>query len=200
MKKLLSIALCALLLCACGGSKTQPKEESKTLPAETAVLKGKHAKLFKVAGDTYAVNLVKTDDDWQVRVKLNIINQTPFEQMKGHQNYERELQGVCGELLNANDVELESLDMDDSDWDDLLQEDEPTQTSVSGRTWSYKHLGYEAAKDLFDKTTGVEISGLELVQAKKSGSSKLMDDETKEAFDDVKELLEMEKGLLDALF
>ena len=200
MKKLLFMIVCAVTLCACGGSKPQQKEESKTLPVSSIVLKGKHAKLFKVAGESYSVNLVKTEEDWQVRVKLTIANQTPFEQMKGYQNYERELRGVCGELLNSNDVELESLDLDDEDWEDLLQEDEPTETSVSGKTWSYKHLGYEAAKELFDKTAGLEISGLELVQTKKGNSSKLIDDETKEAIDDMKELLEVEKGLMDALF
>lgn len=199
MKKLLFMIVCAVVVCACG-SKPQPTEESKTLPVSSVALKGKHAKLFKVAGDTYTVNLVKTDEDWQVRVKMTIANQTPFEQMKDYQSYERELRGVCGELLNSNEVELESLDMEDEDWEDLLQEDEPTKTSVSGRTWEYKHLGYEAAKELFDKTAGVEISGLELVQAKKSNASKLIDDETKETIDDMKELLEMEKGLIDALF
>ena len=190
--------MCAVTLCACGGSK--PKEETKTLPVSSIVLKGKHAKLFKVAGETYSVNLVKADEAWQVRVKLTIANQTPFEQIKGYQNYERELQGVYGELLNSNDVELETLDMNDEDWEELLQEDEPAETSASGETWSYKNFDYEAAKELFDKTAGVEISGLELKQAKKGNSSKLIDDETKETIDDMKELLEMEKGLINALF
>lgn len=199
MKKLLFMIVCAVTLCACGGSKPQPKEESKTLPVSSVVLKGKHAKLFKVAGESYSVNLVKAEEEWQVRVKMTIANQTPFEQIKGYQNYERELQGVCGELLNSNDVELESLDMNDEDWENLLQEDEPTETTVSGKTWNYQHLEYEAAKELFDKIAGVKISGLELVQAKKSNSSKLIDDETKETIDDMKEILEAEGEMLNAL-
>ena len=55
MKKLLVLIVCAVMLCACGGSKPQSKEESKTLPASSVVLKGKHAKLFKVAGNSYTI-------------------------------------------------------------------------------------------------------------------------------------------------
>ena len=199
MKKLLFMVMCAAMLCACGGSKPQPTEEAKKLPASSLVLKGKHAKLFKLAEDSYSVLLVKSNDDWQVRVKMTIVNQTPFNQIKDHKNYERDLQGPYGELLNSSDVELESLEMNSSDWIELIQEDEESQATVSGKTWSYKHMGYEQAKDLFDQTVAVKITGLELKPVKKK-SNKLIDDETQDAINDMKDLLEAEKSLINALF
>ena len=65
MKKLLLLFACVAVLCACGGSssqteeKSKPAEETKKLPASSLILKGKHAKLFKLAGADYKVNLVK---------------------------------------------------------------------------------------------------------------------------------------------
>ncbi len=199
MKKLLLLIVCAIVVCACGGSKPQPTEESKTLPASSLILKGKHAKLFKLAGDTYTVNLVKADGSWQVRIKMTIATNTPFEQIKNSHTFDRALQGPYGKLLNGSDVELESLDMSKSDWETLIQEDEETELTVSGKTWSYKRFEYEKAKEIFDNTVAVEISGLELVQAKKSNSSKLIDDETKETIDDMKDILEAEGEMLNAL-
>lgn len=191
------------MLCACGGggeSKPKQTEESKTLPASSLVLKGKHAKLFKLTDDTYTVNLVKVDSDWQVRVKMKISTGTPFDKLKDSRKYERELSNVSGYLLNSSDVELESLDFDDDDWEILLQEDEAeTETTVSGKTWSYKHFSYETAKEIFDRTVAVEVSGLELDEAKKSSSSKIMDDDTKETIDDVKDILQAEGEMLEAL-
>ena len=197
MKKIITLFACVAMLCACG-SKPQPTEESKSLPASSLVFKGKHAKLFKLAEDSYSVLLVKVDDDWQVRVKMTIVNQTPFSQIKDCKNYEREIKGPYGELLNSSDVELETLDMNRSDWNDLIQEDEQSQATISGKTWGYKHMGYEKAKELFDKTVAVQISGLELEPAKKK-SDKLIDDETQEAIDDMKDLLKTEGEMLNAL-
>ena len=202
MKKLIIFIVCAVALCACGGSSEQkkPTDESKALPASSLVFKGKHAKLFKLVGETYTVNLVNAGDDgWQVRVKMKIANQTLFSQIKDNKNYERELKGAYGELLNSSDVELESLDMNRSDWEELIQEDEEMETTVSGKTWSYKRLSYEDAKEIFDNTVSVQISGLELKPREKSSPSKLLDDDTKEALDDVKDLIEMEGELLNAL-
>jgi len=162
------------------------------------VLKGKHAKLFKLAEDSYSVLLVKVDDDWQVRVKMTIVNQTPFTQIKDYKNYERDIKEPYAELLNSSDVELETLDMSRSDWNDLIQEDEESQATISGKTWGYKHMGYEKAKDLFDKTVAVQISGLELEPVKKK-SNKLIDDETQDAIDDMKDLLKTEGEMLNAL-
>ena len=201
MKKLLFMILCTTLLCACGESKPQPTEESKTLPASSLVLKGKHAKLFKLTQDTYTVKLVQNGEDWQVRVKLKMALQTPFNQIKDNKNYEREIKGPYGELLNSSDVELESLDMSGNDLENLLQDDEEdSEVTLSGKTWSYKSMDYATAKDIFDKTVAVQISGLELEPAKNATSSKLIDKETQDAMDDVKDLIELEKDLLDALF
>ena len=207
MKKMIVFIACAAMLCACGGSnsqsagdsKSQPTEEFKKLPASSLVLKGKHAKLFKLAEDTYAVNLVKTDDSWQVRVKMKMTTQTPFNQIKDSKNYEREIKGPYGQLLNSSEVELESLDMSDGDLDMLLQEDEEeTEIALTGRTWSYKHMDYTTAKELFDKTVSVEISGLELEPAEKK-SSKMIDDDTQETLDDMKDILEAEGEMINAL-
>ena len=208
MKKFLLILACVSLLCACGGSSPKPTEESKSLPASSLILKGKHAKLFKLAGDTYNVNLVKVNDSWQVRVKMTIATNTPFEEIKNSENFEREIEGPYGKLLNSSDVELESLEMNDSDWETLIQEDEESELAVSGNTWAYKHMKYERAKEIFDNTVAVEISGLELRPLKKeslkSAAQSIMDDEDiqdlKDAAETAGKLLEAEKDLLNALF
>ena len=208
MKKLLLLFACVSILCACSGSSPKPTEESKSLPASSLILKGKHAKLFKLAGDTYNVNLVKVNDSWQVRVKMTIATNTPFENIKNSENFERELKGPYGKLLNSSDVELESLEMNGSDWEALLQEDEESELAVSGNTWAYKHLEYERAKEIFDNTVAVEISGLELEPLKKeslkSATQSIMDDEDvqdlKDAAETAGKLLEAEKDLLNALF
>ncbi len=212
MKKLLLLFACVAVLCACGGSssqseeKSKPAEESKTLPASSLILKGKHAKLFKLAGPDFKVNLVKAADDWQVRVKMTIATNTPFNQIKDYTKYEREISGPYAKLLNSSDVELENLDMNGSDWDTLLQEDEEAEVTVSGKTYEYKRMSYEAAKELFDNTVAVEISGLELEQAKTPSATQsiLGDDEDlqdlKDATESAAKLLEAEKELMKALF
>ena len=212
MKKLLLLFACVALLCACGGSssqseeKSKPAEESKTLPASSLILKGKHAKLFKLSGRDYKVSLVKAADDWQVRVKMTIATNTPFNKIKDYTKYEREISGPYAKLLNSSDVELENLDMNGSDWDTLLQEDEEAEVIVSGKTYEYKRMSYEAAKELFDNTVAVEISGLELEQAKEPSATQslLGDDEDlqdlKDATESAAKLLEAEKELMKALF
>lgn len=207
MKKILFLTACIALLCACGGSSPKPTEESKTLPASSLILKGKHAKLFKLSGDTYNVNLVKANDSWQVRIKMNIATNTPFAEIKNSSSFERELKGPYGKLLNSSDVELESLEMNSSDWETLIQEDEEAELSVSGNTWSYKNMGYERAKEIFDNTVAVEISGLELEPLKKeslkSATQSIMEDEDiqeiKDAAETASKLLEAEKDLLNTL-
>lgn len=199
MKKLFLLFMCATLLCACGSSAPKPTEESKTLPASSLVMKGKHAKLFKLAKNDYQVSLVNTNYGWQVRVKMTIANQTAFDDIKNFSNYKCELKGVYGSLINSSDVEVENLDMDESDWNDLLQEEVGEEASVSGMTWGYKRFDYESAKSIYDKTVGVQISGLELEQATKGKSSKLIDDETQETIDEMKDIIEAEGEMLKAL-
>lgn len=199
MKKLFLLITCAALLCACGGSSPKPTEESKTLPASSLVMKGKHAKLFKLAKDDYQVSLVNTNNGWQVRVKMTIANQTAFDDIKNFSSYKCELKSVYGSLINSSDVEVENLNMDESEWNDLLQEEVGDEASVSGMTWDYKKFDYESAKSIYDRTVGVQISGLELEAATKGNSSKLIDDETKEAIDDMKDILEAEGEMLNAL-
>jgi hypothetical protein len=120
--------------------------------------------------------------------------------------YEREISGPYAKLLNSSDVELENLDMNGSEWDTLLQEDEEAEVTVSGKTYEYKYMSYEAAKELFDNTVAVEISGLELEQAKTPSATQsiLGDDEDlqdlKDATESATKLLEAEKELMKALF
>ena len=197
--------VCAVVLCACGGSsKPQPTEESKTLAASSLVLKGKHAKLFRLADDSYKVSLVNTNDGWQVLVKMTLANNSTYEQIKDKKNYEPELTSVYGKLLSSSDAEVETLDMDTEDFKNLIAEEVDEQAVVSGHTYSYHHFSYENAKALYDKTEAVELSGIELEKVKKEGKkSSIFDDDdlqdVKDAAETASKLLEAEKGLLDAL-
>lgn len=197
--------VCAVVLCACGGSsKPQPTEESKTLAASSLVLKGKHAKLFRLADDSYKVSLVNTNDGWQVLVKMTLANNSTYEQIKDKKNYEPELTSVYGKLLSSSDAVIETLDMDTEDFENLIAEEVNEQAVVSGHTYSYHHFSYENAKALYDRTAAVELSSIELVKVKKEGKkSSIFDDDdmqdVKDAAETASKLLEAEKGLLDAL-
>ena len=208
MKKFLLMIACAALMCACGGktsSSQQPTDEAKSLEASSLTLRGKHANLFKVSADTYKVMLVQANDGWQVRIKVPIALKSEFEQLKDYKKYERELSSVSGNLLNVSEVELESLDLDESEWDVLLQEGAETETSITGKTWSYK-TSYEDAKSIYDRVAAVELTGIELETVEESttttSTSSFEDDdlkEVKQTADDVKEILKAEVELINAL-
>ena len=196
--------MCVSMICACGGhsqSKQQPQEESKTLPATSVVLKGKHANLFKVSGDSYKVSLVQVNEDWQVRVKMSIANKKSYNQLSDKSKYEREFSSIGGMLLNESDVELASLDISTEDWDMLVAEEVDAQQKMIMRTYKYNHYTYEKAKEIYDKVAGVELNGIELKEAEKKSTSSesLIDDETKQAVKDVQQILEMEGEMLNAL-
>ena len=207
MKKFLLMIACATLMCACGGktsSSQQPTDEAKSLDASTLTMRGKHANLFKVAADTYKVMLVQTNDGWQVRIKVPLTLKTEFKQLKDYKKYERELSSVYGNLLNTSEVELESLDLDESEWDVLLQESAETETSITGQTWSYKGFSHEYAKSIYDKVAGVELTGIELEEADEEEiTSSIFEDEdlkeVKKATEDMMEILEAEAELINAL-
>ena len=207
MKKFLFIIACASLMCACGGKTTssqQPTDEAKSLDASTLTMRGKHANLFKVAADTYKVMLVQTNDGWQVRIKVPLTLKTEFKQLKDYKKYERELSSVYGNLLNTSEVELESLDLDESEWDVLLQEGAETETSITGQTWSYKSFSHEYAKSIYDKVAAVELTGIELEEAEEEEiTSSIFEDEdlkeVKETAEDMMEILEAEAELINAL-
>lgn len=207
MKKFLLMIACATLMCACGGkasSSKQPMDEAKSLEASTLTMRGKHANLFKVSADSYKVMLVQTNEGWQVRIKVPITLKTEFKQLKDYKKYVRELSSVYGNLLNVSEVELESLDMDESEWDVLLQEDAATETSITGRTWSYKNFSYEVAKGIYDKVVAVELTDIELEEAEEEApTSSIFEDEdlkeVKDATEEMMEILEAEAELLNAL-
>ena len=136
---------------------------------------------------------------------MTIATNTPINQIKDYMKYERKITGPYAKLLNSSDVELESLEMSSSDWETLIQEDEETEVTVSGKTWEYKHLSYETAKELFDNTVAVEISGLELQQVKENSAAQFLSDDDdlkdlKDAAETADKLLEAEKELMKALF
>ena len=206
MKKFLLMIACASLMCACGGktsSSQQPTDEAKSLDASTLTMRGKHANLFKVSADTYKVMLVQANDGWQVRIKVPLSLKTEFKQLKDYKKYERELSSVYGNLLNVSEVELESLDLDESEWDVLLQEGGETETSITGQTWSYKSYSYADAKSIYDRVAAVELTGIELEEAEETTSSSIFEDEdledVKAATEDMMEILEAEAELLNAL-
>ena len=92
--------------------------------------------------------------------------------------------------------------MDDIYELECLPEDEVgDDAEISCHTWDFNHFSYETAKNIFDKTVAVEISGLELEKKEKgkSGAASLFDGDTKEAIDDVKDIVEAEGELLKAL-
>ena len=109
------------------------------------------------------------------------------------------MSSVYGNLLNVSEVELESLDLDKSEWDVLLQEGAATETSITGKTWSYKSYSYEDAKSIYDRVAAVELTGIELEEVEATTSPSLFDEETKQTMDDAMELLEAEAELLNAL-
>lgn len=206
MKKFLLMIACASLMCACGGktsSSQQPTDEAKSLDASTLTMRGKHANLFKVSADTYKVMLVQANDGWQVRIKVPLSLKTEFKQLKDYKKYERELSSVYGNLLNVSEVELESLDLDESEWDVLLQEGGETETSITGQTWSYKSYSYADAKSIYDRVAAVELTGIELEEAEETTSSSIFEDEdledVKAATEDMMEILEAEAELINAL-
>ena len=206
MKNLFVIFSCSLLVCACvcsGNSSKKnssaPQEESKSLPVSTISLKGKHAALFKVAGDTYKVNLVNTKDGWEVRAKITLANKTSYENIKEKSKYEPELRSIYGKLINSSDVEIESLDMDTDDLDALLLEDVGEEATITCKTYGYHHFSYTEAKSMFDDTEGILLSGIELKQVSKGKSASIFDDDMPAAVDDVKDIIEAEGELLKAL-
>ena len=204
MKKFLLMFMCVSMLCACGGgnsqSKEQPKEESKNLPVSSVVFKGKHANLFKAGGDSCKVSLVQVNGDWQVRVKMTIANKKSFNQLSDKSKYEREFRSIIGELLNASDVELASLDISTEEWDMLVAEEVDAQQDMAMKTYTYNHYTYEKAKEIYDNVVGIELSGIELKEKDNSKASEsIYDDDTRQAVEDVQQILEAEGEMLNAL-
>lgn len=207
MKKVLLFFMCASMLYACGGksesqpTESQPTEESKNLASSSVVLKGKHANLFQVDGDACKVSLVQVGGDWQVRVKLTIANNKSYHQLSNKAKYQPEVANVRGQLLNAGDVELASLEVSTEEWNMLLAEDVDGQMEITLKTYGYHHYTYDQAKAIYDKVAGVELTNIELEEAKAAsdGVESVFDDETKKTINDVQQILEVEGQMLDAL-
>ncbi|MGN0235385.1 MAG: hypothetical protein ACI4BD_03575 [Paludibacteraceae bacterium] len=180
--------------------KEQPKEESKSIPMSSVVLKGKHANLFKGEGDSCKVSLVQANGDWQVRVKMTIANKKSYNQLSDKSKYKRELGSITGELINASDVELTSLDISTGDWDMLVAEEAGAQQVMSMKTYTYHHYTYEKAKEIYDNVAGIELSNIELDEKEKSDTMEsIYDDDTRQAIEDAQQILEAEGEMLNAL-
>ncbi|MDD6782215.1 MAG: hypothetical protein PUD89_04710 [Bacteroidales bacterium] len=207
MKKVLLFFMCASMLYACGGkpesqpTEEQPTEESKNLASSSVVLKGKHANLFQVDGDACKVNLVQVNGDWQVRVKMTIANKKSYNQLSNKAQYQPEVKKISGQLLNASDVEVSALEVPNEEWNMLLAEDVDGQMEITLKTYGYHHYTYEQAKAIYDKVAGVELTNIELEEAKAAsdGVESVFDDETKKTINDVQQILEVEGQMLDAL-
>ncbi|MGN0033196.1 MAG: hypothetical protein ACI358_05410 [Candidatus Limimorpha sp.] len=209
MRKFLLLCVCVSLFCACGSngqssqeeSKNQQQEEVKTIPASSVMLKGKHAILFKVSGDSCKVSLVKVDGYWQVRVKMTIANKKSYNQLSDKSKYERNLSGINGKLLNASEVELSSLDVSSEEWNMLLEEGIDAQQDITIKTYSFERYSYARAKEIFDNVVGVELRGIELREAenRSNNNESLFDDETWETVEDMQMLLEAESEMFDVL-
>ena len=95
------------------------------------------------------------------------------------------------------------MDLDESEWDVLLQEGGETETSITGQTWSYKSYSYADAKSIYDRVAAVELTGIELEEAEETTSSSIFEDEdledVKAATEDMMEILEAEAELINAL-
>ena len=207
MKKVFLFFMCASMLYACGGkpesqpTEEQPTEESKNLASSSVVLKGKHANLFQVDGDACKVNLVQVNGDWQVRVKMTIANKKSYNQLSNKAQYQPEIKKIGGQLLNASDVEVSALEVPNEEWNMLLAEDVDGQMEITLKTYGYHHYTYEQAKAIYDKVAGVELTNIELEEAKAAsdGVESVFDDETKKTINDVQQILEVEGQMLDAL-
>lgn len=205
--------------CGSGGKKV---EESKSLSTSTIELKGKHAKLFDVEGETYNVTLAEVNGEWQVRVKFTVSNLVSFDEVKDNEKYLPELGYISIKLVTSSDAELESLSTDTDAWKILIEEEVGEEAVVSGHTWSSRSESYKEAKAIFDRTAGIVVSGIELKEAPKpteraekpvaeekteraqkasddDDDDAILDKETKKAIKDTKELLEAEGELLKTI-
>ena len=202
------------ILSTCGG-ESEPEDtsnqhnESRQLEASTLKLKGVHASLFKVEGP-YQVSLVKTQDKgWEVRCKFTAIKAKDIDP----ETYQAKLR-CCNyiDYIDDFEVELISGQYDYEEFHTLLAKTVGESEEITLKPYQFDYTSYKTAKEIYDKLCGVIINDIELevvekdkVAEKTQTTTKTSTEENpdlkevKEAAEDVKEILEAEIELVEAL-
>lgn len=186
---------------------TQHQNESRKIEASSIKLKGPHASWFKVE-DPVQISLVKTTDKgWEVRAKITFIKTKEIDTKK----YQAQLQ-CCQyiDFIDDFDVELISGQYSEEEFNTLHAKAVGESETITLKPFQWDGMSYEKAKNIYDKLCGVVINGIEFEKVEESTtttststSTSIFEDddlkEVKQAADDMKEILEAEAELINAL-
>ena len=182
---------------------TQHQNESRKIDAASLKLKGTHASWFNVE-DSLQISLVETTDKgWEVRAKITFIKTKEIDTKK----YQAQLQ-CCQDIdfTDDFDVELISGQYSYEEFNTLHAKSVGESETITLKPFQWEGMSYEKAKNIYDKLCGVVINGIEFEKAEESTSStstSIFEDEeleeVKKAADDMKEILEAEAELINAL-
>lgn len=186
---------------------TQHQNESRKIEASSIKLKGTHASWFKVE-DPVQISLVKTTDKgWEVRAKITFIKTKEIDTKK----YQAQLQ-CCQyiDFIDDFDVELISGQYSEEEFNTLHAKAVGESETITLKPFQWDGMSYEKAKNIYDKLCGVVINGIEFEKVEESTtttststSTSIFEDddlkEVKQAADDMKEILEAEAELINAL-
>lgn len=182
---------------------TQHQNESRKIDAASLKLKGTHASWFNVE-DSLQISLVETTDKgWEVRAKITFIKTKEIDTKK----YQAQLQ-CCQDIYFTDDfdVELISGQYSYEEFNTLHAKSVGESETITLKPFQWEGMSYEKAKNIYDKLCGVVINGIEFEKAEESTSStptSIFEDEeleeVKKAADDMKEILEAEAELINAL-
>ena len=182
---------------------TQHQNESRKIDAASLKLKGTHASWFNVE-DSLQISLVETTDKgWEVRAKITFIKTKEIDTKK----YQAQLQ-CCQDIdfTDDFDVELISGQYSYEEFNTLHAKSVGESETITLKPFQWEGMSYEKAKNIYDKLCGVVINGIEFEKAEESASStstSIFEDEeleeVKKAADDMKEILEAEAELINAL-
>ena len=182
---------------------TQHQNESRKIEASSIKLKGTHASWFKVE-DPVQISLVKTTDKgWEVRAKITFIKTKEIDTKK----YQAQLQ-CCQNIdfIDDFDVELITGQYSYEEFNTLHAKQVGESETITLKPFQWEGMSYENAKNIYDKLCGVVINGIEFETVEESTtptSTSIFEDEdlkeVKKAADDMKEILEAEAELINAL-
>lgn len=186
---------------------TQHQNESRKIEASSIKLKGTHASWFKVE-DPVQISLVKTTDKgWEVRAKILFIKTKEIDT----KTYQAQLQ-CCQyiDFIDDFDVELISGQYSEEEFNTLHAKAVGESETITLKPFQWDGMSYEKAKNIYDKLCGVVINGIEFEKVEESTtttststSTSIFEDddlkEVKQAADDMKEILEAEAELINAL-
>jgi hypothetical protein len=203
-------AIIAISIISTCGNNTDKKQEttqhqnaSRKIDAASLKLKGTHASWFNVE-DSLQISLVETTDKgWEVRAKITFIKTKEIDTKK----YQAQLQ-CCQDIYFTDDfdVELISGQYSYEEFNTLHAKSVGESETITLKPFQWEGMSYEKAKNIYDKLCGVVINGIEFEKAEESTSStstSIFEDEeleeVKKAADDMKEILEAEAELINAL-